>query len=325
MRRTSPGRFLLCLSCACFCILILIGTLRGPSTTPRRPQYSSTPVAPGANADRRLNFQTASESELQTRIRKLEQREDLLYERIERLEPWERCLRFKYRRANECQEGDNPLNDKPPCVMDILAEMSVALTQALEQADITYWISYGTLLGAIRENQILRWTLDVDVVIPTEEYGSMGKKIISEGVLEAKGYRFFYDKKYPDIGRACVTEKVGPRFTKWELPEPDVRNYYNHYPYIDIYSTHEDTVKAREKGPEAPVRVKFGPQCTYNVKTIFPLKKVSLYGHQMFAPNNTTKYLTQLYGPNFMQPPDMRLRSGHGGYNDACKPEWQKL
>jgi hypothetical protein len=35
----------------------------------------------------------------------------------------------------------------------------------------------------------------VDVVIPTEEYGSMGDKIHKSGLLEKLGYTFFYDKK----------------------------------------------------------------------------------------------------------------------------------
>jgi hypothetical protein len=91
---------------------------------------------------------------------------------------------------------------------------------------------------------------------------------------------------------------------------------------IDIYSTHENTAEARKTN--GPIRVKFGPGCTWKAKTIFPLKRVQLYDRKVWGPNNATKYLSQLYGPRFMEPPDQRLRSGHGGYADACKPEWQK-
>lgn len=59
----------------------------------------------------------------------------------------------------------------------------------------------GTLLGAVRNQSIVPWTGDVDVVVKGEEYADIGKKLDSNGLLRRNGYSFFYDKKYPDIGR----------------------------------------------------------------------------------------------------------------------------
>ena len=36
------------------------------------------------------------------------------------------------------------------------------------KAKVTHWVSYGTLLGAIRQNTILPWTSDADIVVPSE-------------------------------------------------------------------------------------------------------------------------------------------------------------
>jgi LicD family len=131
------------------------------------------------------------------------------------------------------------------------------------------------------------------------------------------------DKKYPDIARACIMKERAPKyFTDWEILDAEKAEYYDKYPYIDLYHTKEPTVDARKGNGQ--VRVVWGPGCTFDAKTVFPLQKVPFYGKTVFAPNNTTKYLSQLYGPGFMKPPPQKLRNGHGYYNNACKAEWQK-
>jgi len=60
---------------------------------------------------------------------------------LEIVDPWERCMRFNY---NPACTSDSTL----PCVPEILGDLALALTSALDSANLTYWISYGTLLGA---------------------------------------------------------------------------------------------------------------------------------------------------------------------------------
>jgi phosphorylcholine metabolism protein LicD len=124
------------------------------------------------------------------------------------------------------------------------------------------------------------------------------------------GYKFFYDKKYPDIGRVCITER-NTKYLKYEKFLPEKADYYNAYPYADLYQT-----STKEKNS---VVVMYGPQCRFSMDTVYPLTRIKLYDLEVKAPHNYTQYLTQLYGPKFMDPPPNNLRTGHGAYSEACK------
>ena len=45
--------------------------------------------------------------------------------------------------------------------------------------------------------------------------------------------------------------------------------------------------------------------------TLFPLKEIEFEGHYFLAPNNANKYLTQYYGPNYMDIPPENDRKTH--------------
>lgn len=63
---------------------------------------------------------------------------------------------------------------------------------------------------------------------------SLTRLLISLQVLQNNGYHFFIDPDYPDLGRMCITEQA-KKFAKWEKKDPEPGEYYNHYPYVDIY------------------------------------------------------------------------------------------
>jgi len=251
--------------------------------------------------------------ELQHQVQYLQKK--LIYEqwktiRLQSLvEPWERCMRFSYRR--NCQPGSGGPDD-PPCNADILREMLFSLIDAMESSQIPHWVSYGTLLGAIRQNAILPWTADADIVVPGEEFAGISNKI--KRVLEKNGYMFFPDKTYPNLGRVCMIE-TATKYRKWEKMEPEKDYYYDAYPYVDIYQI----VSAGDD----KLAVKHGPACIFRKSTIYPLVRTAIENKPVWAPANSTTYLRQLYGPDFMQIPPQDKQHPHGAYSMACKPEWQ--
>lgn len=151
--------------------------------------------------------------------------------------------------------------------------------------------------------------MDVDVIVKGEEFQGIGQRLQNTGILEAKGYVFFYDKKYPDIGRMCITESA-KKFRKWERLQPEKAEYFNAYPYSDIYQT--DT-KYKDS-----VVVKFGPLCRFPLNVVYPLHRMTAMGRSFSVPRNTTAYLTQLYGDWKTIPPKEK-QTGHGAYSDSCK------
>jgi hypothetical protein len=43
--------------------------------------------------------------------------------------------------------------------------MAFALTSSLEDADVTHWLSYGSLLGAVRENQLSQFPSTLSIFL----------------------------------------------------------------------------------------------------------------------------------------------------------------
>ena len=41
-------------------------------------------------------------------------------------------------------------------------EMFLEVTETLNKHNITYWLDFGTLLGAVREKKIIEWDGDID-------------------------------------------------------------------------------------------------------------------------------------------------------------------
>jgi len=221
--------------------------------------------------------------------------------------PWERCMRFHVR--HECEPGSP---GDVPCIVDVLGDMVLAISEAFEKAKLTHFIAYGTLLGAVRNQKIIPWTTDVDLVIDSGNWTGLAKTLKNSNVLAKHGLKFFFDPGFgKDLGRICISEDA----KKWigyakNIPEKSV--YYDTgYPYVDIY-----------KGIDVPnmvgkYRVMWGPGCTFNKSDIYPLGKVDLLGHKFAAPRNPDAILSQIYGPDYITPP--AKKGMHGNYAQSCK------
>ena len=140
--------------------------------------------------------------------------------------------RFEYR--NDCTEEDMNDEEQPPCQRAVLRDLIFVMTDLLEKANIRHWISYGTLLGAMRDQKIIPWTADVDVVVKGEDYSRLGKAFKNSELMKF-GFTFFYDKKYPDIGRMCIVS--GDKYKRWEKTIAESSDYFNAYPYADLYQS----------------------------------------------------------------------------------------
>ena len=59
-------------------------------------------------------------------------------------------------------------------IIDNSKEVAHRILQAFDTFakahDLTYWIGYGTLLGAARHKGFIPWDDDIDLVMPIEEY-----------------------------------------------------------------------------------------------------------------------------------------------------------
>ena len=77
-------------------------------------------------------------------------------------------------------------------VQQHLFEILVAFADFCEEQHLTYFLAYGTLLGAIRHKGFIPWDDDVDVIVPREDYERI-HEFARSGKMIGK-YKFeFYD------------------------------------------------------------------------------------------------------------------------------------
>src|SRR5690554_1982412 len=70
----------------------------------------------------------------------------------------------------------------------LLFEMLKVFDSFCQQHNITYFLAYGTLIGAVRHKGFIPWDDDIDIVIPRPEYDKLEHIIRTEEI--PKGYRF---------------------------------------------------------------------------------------------------------------------------------------
>ena len=60
-----------------------------------------------------------------------------------------------------------------------LASLLVRTRDFLDKLNITYWISEGSLLGAIRDNKFIPWDDDIDLAVPYDDFIKLRNLILT--------------------------------------------------------------------------------------------------------------------------------------------------
>jgi len=178
-----------------------------------------------------------------------------------------RCFNNQYS-PSYCYEyfGDNT----PICCASHLYNILKDVTNVLEKNNLEYFISFGTLLGAIRHKGLIPWDTDVDVIIPER----MKEQI------------FYILQKQLDIHYLVKKDKEN------NIVGSLIRVYLSHINtlHVDLFTYVEDT----------PQTIAFGYNRRFLKTDIYPLKKIDFYDIELFAPQDTHKHLQILYGEEYM-------------------------
>lgn len=207
---------------------------------------------------------------------------------------WENCLKFQT--TTDCTESDP---DYPPCTAKVLKYMLFSFREIMEDLDLEYWIAFGTLLGAVRDQKIIPWTIDIDIGMRKEILLKASKKMRMG--LQAKGLDLFMDR-FGEMHRVCISDRSG-LFQRWKRTEKDELPYFELYPYLDVYPlvTIDNDKWTYDKGAD----------CRYPDSEFFPLSMVTLLGKRFPGPAKPDKHLTQLYGKDYILTPPPENRSIH--------------
>lgn len=223
-----------------------------------------------------------------------------------------------------------PTNDKN---LRIMQKCDVALLLILDKIcrkhQIDYWLDFGTLLGSIRHNGFIPWDDDMDVACLSKDYYKLLNILKQE--LSNDDFDIEDDKNIP-MGRIgfgykhkltgiwidiCPVDEyrsnsdIDTSLEDLKLKRKIWRKYYlKHKNKSTIKELIEKKKKVFTNYSESNHNIyhhgcEFSHQrpvlCEHNV--IYPLKESEFEGFNFFIPQNHHKYLSLMYGPNFLKLP----------------------
>jgi len=171
----------------------------------------------------------------------------------------------------------NPKNDKSMYtkkeVVQQIYQMLKDIDAIFKRNEILYWISFGTLLGAVRHEGLIPWDDDADLEILKKDerkllkvnYEHFGYKIIK---------MYFGYKIYPINGQK-------------------IKGYDWTYPFVDIFISdikENTTYFVNEK------QQSYDPNCNFTMENLFPLKTYKFGNIYLKGPRNANIYLEKCYG-----------------------------
>ncbi len=205
-----------------------------------------------------------------------------------------------------------------------LREYQLAETELLRifhevcrKLNLTYWLDWGTLLGAVRHNGFIPWDDDLDVAMPREDYNKAKTVLVDE--FSRLGFNtviknaiYIWNEK---IGVALDIFAVDSVEYDGDIVklQKKAKDFYSEC--IRIYEpggwrNMEDVDELREK----MIPAEKGKLIYYNAvetcgrlyafkpEDIFPLKKHTFEQYEFFVPNNENVYVGTQYSDYLSYP-----------------------
>ncbi|MFO0955382.1 MAG: LicD family protein [Candidatus Saccharibacteria bacterium] len=162
------------------------------------------------------------------------------------------------------------------------------IASVLEKYQCTYWLSDGTLLGAIRENDFIAHDNDVDLGVWAADFDV---RVIHE-LLHRFGCRFGRLQGKPDDGMLITLQRAGVHL-----------DLFFYYPLKNstiseksaIYCSSYMLLKPYDSSNKAK-------RYDYLYPDFKPLVRRSLKGHNFWVPKNAKQHLIAAYGKNWRTP-----------------------
>jgi len=191
-------------------------------------------------------------------------------------------------------------------------EMLAEIGALLNEASVPWWVDCGTCLGTYRYGGIIPWDDDIDVAILVTDFENARRAL---NRLDPAHYHLqdWSSRSFPDTLFKIYSKKTGAILDLYCF-KVDVEKRQ----IIFIFSLDEtlffpEWLKIRERRFTAPA----------SFDTLFPLKKASFDGVEVFVPNKTKEYLQRLYGEN-LDPVKIYDPVTGRFERDLSHPYWQR-
>lgn len=183
----------------------------------------------------------------------------------------------------------------------------------LNEAQIPWWVDCGTCLGAYRYGGVIPWDCDVDIAVLLPDFENVRHAL---NQLDPNKYivQDWSTRECPDSYIKVYIRKSNSLIDIYHfamnLETKELRYIFS----LETNVFFPEWWKTRERRFKVPV--------AFN--TVFPLKRATLDGVEVFVPNDTKKYLQRYYGTNL--DPAKIYDAATGQYEkDLSHPYWQRV
>jgi len=229
---------------------------------------------------------------------------------------------------------------------EIMFDTLVDIDRICQKYHINYWLSSGTLLGAVRHNSFIPWDDDLDICMIKEDYDQFlqiaQKELPNNMFLQTKktDKGFPYDIAKIRNNKGIIIEKHEANknvkynqgifidiFPMILVSNSKLLRFYQKvhflfvklftYKYLNIecisiylvnlfYKFHNKDNNILINSAALP-----DPNIYIDKSYIFPLEKIEFHNQEFLAPNNSDKYLKTIYGDDYMTPPPEDKQHSH--------------
>ena len=167
------------------------------------------------------------------------------------------------------------------------------LNDILIDNNISYWVTGGTLIGALRHRGIVPWDDDGDICIMRKDIKKFRTKVVPK--LEKLGY-FVEEGLLDDDGNknSCALDKKKNTCTWF------VEHNSKHSLGVDIFVMERVGPLVTYSDPGWRTADNGGKTCFFIYKYIFPLVPVRFGNFWVMTPHNAVDHLNQCYGTDWV-------------------------
>ena len=172
---------------------------------------------------------------------------------------------------------------RPACCTAHLLEMTFAVADVLERHGITFWLDYGTLLGAVRSGELIPWDDDVDLGILAADLPrvhALGEEIARAG--------FWLDLRTEGVTRVAYS--------------------HTNLQYVDLFAWHEHEGLLRTPLAGQYAWPGMAGRAAFPAAYVRDMETATLHGRRLPVPTPVHEFLRDhRYGPDYMVPQSLDL------------------